>query len=88
MNMRTGKVEWYSDKRGFGILSSPTADGALDKFYCHVSKIVRSPEKIEQGQRATFEVLESPLRRVGDLPMAVNVTITEPHKVEPSEARS
>ena len=76
--MRIGKVEWYSDRRGFGILSSPADDGALDKFYCHVSKIVRSPEKIEQGQRATFEVSESPLRRVGDLPMALNVVIDMP----------
>ncbi len=76
--MRIGKVEWYSQKRGFGILSAPASDGALDKFYCHVSKVVRSPEKIEQGQRATFEVSESPLRRVGDLPMALNVTIEKP----------
>lgn len=73
--MRTGKVEWYSDQRGFGILSSLASDGSLDKFYCHVSKIVRSPEKIEQGQQATFEVSELPLRRVGDLPMAMNVLI-------------
>jgi len=73
--MRTGKVEWYSHKRGFGILSSLASDGALDKFYCHVSKIVRSPEKIEQGLRATFEVSDLPLRRVGDLPMALNVVI-------------
>ncbi len=82
--MRIGKVEWYSDKRGFGILSSQAADGASDKFYCHVSKIVRSPEKIEQGQRATFEVSESPLRRVGDLPMALNVVIeaVTPQKTE------
>ena len=82
--MSIGKVEWYSDKRGFGILSSPASDGTLDKFYCHVSKIVRSPEKIEQGQRAIFEVSESPLRRVGDLPMALNVVIeaVTPRKTE------
>jgi cold shock CspA family protein len=82
--MRIGKVEWYSDKRGFGILSSPATDGSVDKFYCHVSKIVRSPQKIEQGQRVTFEVSESPLRRVGDLPMALNVVIEAitPQKIE------
>jgi len=80
--MRTGKVDWYSAKRGFGILSSLAADGALDKFYCHVSKIVRSPEVIEQGQRATFEVSDSPIRRAGDLPMALNVVIEAPQKTE------
>ena len=75
--MRLGKVEWYSEKRGFGILSSVAADGALDKFYCHVSKIVRSPLRIEQGQWATFKVSELPKRRPEDLPMALNVTVTE-----------
>ncbi len=85
--MRVGKVEWYSEKRGFGILSSPAADGALDKFYCHVSKIVRSPEKIEQGQRATFEVGTDPIRRPGDLRMAFNVVIELPQS-QKTEVRS
>jgi cold shock CspA family protein len=74
--MKVGRVEWYSEKRGFGILSSRANDGALDKFYVHVTKIIKSPEKIEFGQCAEFEVGASP-RRPGDLPMAVNVTITE-----------
>jgi cold shock CspA family protein len=74
--MKVGRVEWYSENRGFGILSSPAADGALDKFYVHVTKIIKSPDKIEFGQRAEFEIGASP-RRPGDLPMAVNVTITE-----------
>jgi cold shock CspA family protein len=74
--MKLGRVEWYSEKRGFGILSSRAKDGALDKFYVHVTKIIKSPEKIEFGQSAEFEVGASP-RRPGDLPMAVNVTITE-----------
>lgn len=75
--MRQGKVEWYSEKRGFGILSAPASDGALDKVYFHITKVVKSPERIEQGQRAEFEISSIPPRRPGDLPMAVNVKITE-----------
>jgi cold shock CspA family protein len=75
--MRQGKVEWYSATRGFGILSAVAADGALDKFYVHVTKIVKSPETIQQGQLAEFEINPIPPRRPGDLPMAVNVKITE-----------
>jgi cold shock CspA family protein len=81
--MRIGKVDWYSEKRGFGILSSPASDGALDKFFCHITKIVRSPETIEQGQHATFDVSAAPLRHVGDLPMALNVTIENTEVGEP-----
>jgi cold shock CspA family protein len=75
--MRQGKVEWYSTTRGFGILSAVAADGALDKFYVHVTKIIKSPETIKQGQLAEFEINPIPPRRPADLPMAVNVTITE-----------
>jgi len=84
--MRVGKVEWYSKQRGFGILSSPAQDGSVEKFFAHVSKIVRSPEKIEQGQPVTFEVSDLPIRRVGDLPMALNVVIELPQpKTEKNE---
>ncbi len=76
---RVGKVEWYSQRRGFGILSSRADDGAIEKFFVHVTKIVRSPEKIEFGQQATFTV-GLPPRKEGELPMAVNVTITEAPK--------
>ncbi len=73
---RIGKVVWYSEKRGFGILSAPAADGAAEQFYVHVSKIVKSPAVILQGQQAAFTV-GLPPRREGDLPMAVNVTISD-----------
>lgn len=76
--MRQGKVEWYSKQRGFGIVSSPAEDGSLERFFAHVSKIVRSPEKIEQGQPVSFDVSAEPVRRVGDLPMAINVVIELP----------
>jgi len=74
--MKIGKIEWYTETRGFGIVSSLASDGVLDKFYVHITKIVKSPEKIKQGQRVEFEVNPIP-PRPGHLPAAVNVTITE-----------
>jgi cold shock CspA family protein len=70
-----GKVEWYSATRGFGILSVVAADGALDKFYFHVTKIIKSPEKIEQGHTAEFDVNPT-TPRPGHLPRAMNIVIT------------
>lgn len=77
-----GKVEWYSVTRGFGILSTVAADGALDKFYFHVTKILKSPEKIKQGQRAEFDINPIP-PRPGNLPMAMNIIIMEPSVAAP-----
>ena len=75
--MENGKVDWFSELKGFGILSRVTPDGVLEKFYVHITKIVRSPQRIKPGHLAQFEV--NPAQpRPGFLPMVQNVTITEP----------
>jgi len=90
---RTGKLDYYSRTRGFGIISSPAEDGSVEKFFAHISKILRSPEKIEQGQNATFDVSGLPAKRDGDLPMAINIVIElaqpkpEKHEVSQTEVR-
>jgi len=73
--MKSGKIEWYSEKRGFGIISSFASDGALDKFFIHVTKIVKSPQKIQQGQQVEFDIDPNPPHRAGYLPAAINVTV-------------
>lgn len=80
---RSGKVEWYNQTRGFAILSSLATDGATEKFFAHISKVLKSPEVIRQGQFVTFDVSSAPIKRPGHLPTALNIVITEPPKVEP-----
>jgi cold shock CspA family protein len=70
-----GKVEWYSVTRGFGILSVVNAEGASEKFFFHVTKIKSSPDRIEQGHKAEFDINPTP-PKPGFLPMAMNVVIT------------
>ena len=84
---RVGKIEWYSQTRGFAILSSLAADGATEKFFAHISKVLKSPEVIRQGQHVAFDVSSAAVKRPGDLPTALNIVVTETQpKIEPPSA--
>ena len=56
--MQYGTVKWFNDAKGFGFIAPE--DGSADVFV-HYSAIGGSGYKtLEEGQRVTFEVEQSP----------------------------
>jgi CspA family cold shock protein len=66
--MKTGKVKWFNDQKGFGFLSCD--DGSKDCFVHHNQIIGQSGRRtLVEGQRVTFDVEQAEKG-----PRAVNVT--------------
>ena len=56
MFMEQGKVKWFNAEKGFGFI---TTDDGTDVF-AHFSQIQKDGFKtLEEGQRVSFEVVES-----------------------------
>ena len=55
--MATGKVKWFSDKKGFGFITS--ADGK-DVFVHHTGITGEGRKTLQEGDEVEFEVKQGP----------------------------
>ncbi|MBI4555639.1 MAG: cold-shock protein [Planctomycetes bacterium RIFCSPHIGHO2_12_FULL_52_36] len=55
--MATGKVKWFSDKKGFGFITS--ADGK-DVFVHHTGIKGEGRKTLQEGDEVEFEVKQGP----------------------------
>jgi len=68
---RTGSVKWFSRMKGYGFIAP---DDQEKEIFVHFSGIeAEGYRNLEQGQRVTFEVEESPKG-----PQAIHVTPIAP----------
>lgn len=65
--MATGKVKWFSDKKGFGFI---TSEDGKDVFVHHTGIKGEGRKTLHEGDAVEFEVKQGPK---GD--QAVNVTV-------------
>lgn len=83
MKKINGKVAYFNTGRGFGFLESRNAAGEINRFYLHVSKVVRvlPEEGISVGCLAQWEVdptFDDKPVKPNVLPAALQVTIAWP----------
>jgi cold shock CspA family protein len=83
MEKREGRLQHWTDEKGFGIVIARTGDG-LERFFLRVTQIVKcdviTPKR---GMKVLFEA--RPPRKVGQLAMAVNAELTIAPLVAPVE---
>lgn len=53
VEMTAGKVRWFSDEKGFGLITPD--DGGADLF-AHYTDLARERYPLKQGQRVEFEI--------------------------------
>lgn len=53
--MQEGVVKWFDERKGYGFIESEGKD-----YFCHISAIHGNPEPLKEGDRVTFEPLETP----------------------------
>ena len=58
MQTQTGTVKWFSFGKGFGFIKPDDADAA--DVFVHISAVERAGlERLEQGDRVTYELTQS-----------------------------
>jgi cold shock CspA family protein len=72
--MENGRIEWYSATKGFGIITSTSPEGIVERYFLHITKIVKAPETIKAGQHCTFQISTAPVKEA-QLRMVFNVTV-------------
>lgn len=73
----SGKISYFSEKRGFGIIEAKDPNGVISRFWFHVSKIsVCKPDKPEVGCPVVFDIegQQEPIKD-GYLPRVVGVEV-------------
>lgn len=69
MEMATGTVKWFSDKKGFGFI---TREGEGDLFVHHTGISGSGFKSLSEGQEVTFEIVQGEKG-----PLATNVEVVE-----------
>lgn len=68
--VRSGKVKWFNDTKGFGFISQ---DGGGADIFVHYTAIQMGGfRKLKEGQRVTYEIGDGPKG-----PQAENVSVSE-----------
>ena len=55
--MKTGKVKWYSSKKGYGFITPD--DGEKDVFVHYTALDKADIKALDEGQEVSFEVAEN-----------------------------
>jgi len=53
--MKTGKVKWYNDSKGFGFITPD--EGGEDLFVHHSRISAPEPKALREGESVTFDVV-------------------------------
>jgi CspA family cold shock protein len=67
--MKTGKVKWFNDEKGFGFIACD--DGSKDVFVHHNQIVgMKGRRRLEEGQKVVFDVEQAEKG-----PRALNCTV-------------
>ncbi len=67
-SIRTGKVKWFNDPKGYGFIE---VDGQHNDVFVHYSAIIKDGYKsLTEGQRVQFEIVQG-----AKGPQATNVVL-------------
>jgi CspA family cold shock protein len=56
--MKTGKVKWFNDAKGFGFIVQD--DGGPDVFCHHTAIVAEGFRSLQEGQKVTYDVQQGP----------------------------
>jgi cold shock CspA family protein len=79
----TGKISFWNEKKGFGIVEAKRVDGVIDRYFLHVSNVYSCVlDQPEKGCSVSFNVSDKKPTKPGHLQHALEAEVGPSRAIE------